>query len=125
MGKIFLLKTTSRGGEDAPSSEIRPAADPKGPSFVFSEYPILTDSITFLKVPSAPHHINFEGEHTPKKRNFLVKNFQKVSKNAFFWPVFSKFFLRRRKFGYNEVFIVIQQSSENQLVDLIKSRQNF
>ena len=40
-----------------------------------------------------------------KKRDFFIKIFQKVPKNAFCWPVFSKLCLRRRKFGENGIFL--------------------
>ena len=43
----------------------------------------LTDPKVFLKAPLAPKYINFEGERAPKKRNFLVKIFQKVPKKTF------------------------------------------
>ena len=50
----------------------------------------------------------------PKKRNFLVKFFEKkVPKNAFFGLFLSKW-LRRRKFIQNRVLILICESSENQ-----------
>ena len=38
-----------------------------------------------------PIYTNFEGERGPKKRNFLVKIFQKVPKNAFFGLFFQIF----------------------------------
>ena len=65
---------------------------------------LVTDPKTFLKAPSAPIYTNFEGGSRAKKRNFLVKIFQKSLKTPF-WPVFSKFWLRLRSFGQNGVFI--------------------
>ena len=38
------------------------------------------------------------GERAPKKLNFLVKNFQKVLKNAFFGPFFIKILPASQKF---------------------------
>ena len=76
------------GGADAPSSGIRPRADPKGPpfdTFTFSEIHFWpTDPKIFLKAPLAPIYTNFEGERAPKKRDFFVKIFQKLPKNGFF-----------------------------------------
>ena len=74
------------GVADAPSSGIRPPADPKGPPFdTFSEIHFWpTDPKIFLKAPLAPIYTNFEGERAPKKTRFFVKIFQKVPKNGFF-----------------------------------------
>ena len=44
----------------------------------------------FLKAPWAPKYTNFEGERAPKNRDFLVKIFQKVPKNAFLDYFFQK-----------------------------------
>ena len=52
--------------------------------------------------PLAPKYTNFEGERAPKKRNFLVKNFQKVPKNAFFACFFSKILPAGQKFWPNQ-----------------------
>ena len=41
-------------------------------------YPFLTNwPEIFLKEPLAPIYTNFEGEHAPKKREFLISTFQK------------------------------------------------
>ena len=66
-------------------------ADPKDPALVlFRGIDFwLTDPKIFLKVPLAPKYTNFEGgARAEKKRDFLVRNFQKVPQNAFFWRRF-------------------------------------
>ena len=82
-----------QGGLDAPPSGIRPPADPKGSPFdTFSEihfWPI--DPKIFLKAP-------LRGSARQKKTRFFCQNFQKVPKNSFFFTVFSKICVRRRKF---------------------------
>ena len=81
----------------------------ESPFCTILRYPFLvTDPKKFLK---APIFTNFE-ERAPKKRNSLVKNFQKGTKNAFL-ACFSKTCLRRKKFDQNGVFIVVWESSEN------------
>ena len=53
----------------------------------------------------------------PKKREFSLNIFQKAPKNAFFWPVISKFcrkILRLIKFDQSRVFLMLWESSENQ-----------
>ena len=93
------------------AQEFDPLPTPKGhPTFcTILKYPFLvTDPTVFLNLPSAPFILNLKGERTPKKRNFLVKTFQKLSENAFFAPFFSsKFCLGRRIFGKYGVLIVI------------------
>ena len=42
----------------------------------------------FSKNAFSANITNFEGGARAKKRNFLVKIFQKLPKNVFFWPVF-------------------------------------
>ena len=42
------------------------------------------DPKSFFKAPLVPMYTNFEGVARAEKRNFLVKNFQKLPKNAFF-----------------------------------------
>ena len=60
----------------------------------------LTDPKNFLNALLALIFTNFEGRARAKLRDFLVNLFQKVSQNAFFWPVFfSNFCLRRRTCG--------------------------
>ena len=51
----------------------------------------MPDPKIFLKAPAAPIYANFEGECAPKKRNFLVKLFQKLPINAFFGLFFQNF----------------------------------
>ena len=71
------------------------------------------------KNSSYENFINFSTPPPPpclrraEKTQFFGQNFQKVSK-IFFWPLFSKFRTRRRKFGEHRVFIVICESSEDQ-----------
>ena len=66
----------------------------------------MTDPKNFLKAPLAPIYSNLEGESAPKKkRDFLGKIFQKVSKNAFFTclfkvlPVAQKIWPKQRVFS--------------------------
>ena len=101
-------------GRPLPSG-IRPPADPKGPPFdTFSEIHFWpSDPKIFLKAPSAAIYSNFEGERSPKKRDFFVKIFQQVPKNGFL-TVFSKICLRRRKFSQNPGKTVLWESSKNQ-----------
>ena len=49
---------------------------------------MVSDLKIFLKAPLAPIYTNFEGGVRAKKRNFLVKIFHKVPKNAFFGSFF-------------------------------------
>ena len=89
----------------------------------------MKDPKVFLKVPSAAIYTSLKGgARAEKKRDFLVKFFQKVPKNAFL-DCFSKFCLRRRNVGQNRDFLVMLaawESSENQFGrHLKKGRQNF
>ena len=85
-----LLCTTGADkgrGEDAPSlSGIRPPCRPKGsPSCTFLRNRFfVTNAKLFLNSPLAPIYTKFDGGADTKKRNFLVRIFQKVRKNAFF-----------------------------------------
>ena len=104
-------------GADAFSpSGIRPPADPKGPPFgTFYEIHFLpTDPKIFLKAPLAPIYTNFEGERAPKKRDFLVKIFQKVPKNAFFGLFFQIFACGAKNFAKTGTKPCIRESSKNQ-----------
>ena len=103
------------GGRTPPPSGIRPPADPKGPPFdTFSEIHFWpTDPKIFLKAPLAPIYTNFEGERAPKKRDFFSKFFKNCPKTAFV-TVFSKIFLRRRKFCQSRGKTVLWESSKNQ-----------
>ena len=67
-------------------SGIRPHADPKGPSLYYFEITLfwLTHPKIFVMAPSASKYTNFEGRARRRKRNFLVKNFQKSFKTNFF-----------------------------------------
>ena len=88
------------GRPPPPPSGIRHPANPKGPPFgTFYEIHFWpTDPKIFLKAPSAP--IYLMGEREPKKRNFLVKIFQKVPKNAFLdCFFFQKFACNAESFG--------------------------
>ena len=70
-----------RGGRGTPPSQGFDPCRPKGsPLCTILKYPILvTDPKIFLREPSI---LILKGECAPKKRNFLVKFFQKVPKNA-------------------------------------------
>ena len=116
-------------GADAPSSGIRPPADPKGPPFdTFSDIHFWRiDPKIFLKAPLAPIYTNFEGERAPKKTQFFCQNFSKSAQKRLFLTVFSKICLRRRKFCQNRRKTVLWESSKNQFgrPKKKKSRQNF
>ena len=96
------------GGEaDAPSSGIRPPADPKGLPFdTFQEIHFWpTDPKIFLRAPSAP----------------ILTIFL-----AAFFNCFSKFCLRRRKFFLNRGKTMLWEISKNQFGrPKKKGRQNF
>ena len=49
------------------------------------------DPKNFLKAPVAPIYTSFEGGARVEKRDFLVKIFQKVPKNAFFGLFFQNY----------------------------------
>ena len=72
---------------DAPPPPLRDSTPcrPKGsPLCIIFQNPFLVvDSKNFLKAPMALIYTNFEGERAPKKRDVLVKIFEKVPKNAF------------------------------------------
>ena len=102
--------TGGGGGADAFFSGIRAPADPKGLLCTILRYPFwLTDLKNFPKAPLAPIYFR---ERAPKKRNFLVKIFQKVPRNAFLacflknLPAVQK---KWSKWGSN-----LRESSENQ-----------
>ena len=78
---------------------------------------LVTDPKMFLKALSPLMYTHFEGGARDKKRNFLVKFFQKVPKNFFFDLFFQKFCLWRRNFGQYRVFGRARKIS---LVDLKK-----
>ena len=90
---IHLPVADIGGRRRTPLSGFRPTADPKGPPLYHFEI------YFFGKVPFGANIHQFQREErAPKKRNFLVKIFRKLPKNAFFG-----------------VFIVIWEGSENQL----------
>ena len=62
--------------------------------------------------PLAPIYTYFKGERAPKKRNFLVKIFQKVPKNAFL-ACFFKILPAAQKFGPKHGLLSDWESSEN------------
>ena len=84
------------GGRTFPFLRDPTPCRPKGsPLCTFLGYLFwVTDHKFFLKAPLAPIYTNdlytfganitLRGERAPKKRNFLIKIFQKVPKNAFF-----------------------------------------
>ena len=71
--------------------EFDPLPTQSDPLCTILRYPYLVtaDPKSFLRAPLEPIYTNFEGggggggERAPKKRNFLVKVFRKVPKNAF------------------------------------------
>ena len=69
------------------------------------------DPKNFLKALLAPIYTSFEGGARAEKTQFFGLNFPK---SAFFWLVFLKFCLRRRKFGHNRNKTVPRESSKNQ-----------
>ena len=104
MLKWFRIRGGFRGGGGRTPfpSGIRHPADPKGPPLVLFKKSTFKKSTIFT---------TFEGG----KRNFLVKIFQKVPKNAFFDCFFSsKICLRRRKFCQSRGKTVFWESSKNQ-----------
>ena len=66
------------------------------------------------------------GERAPKKRNFLVKIFQKVPKNAFFLACFFKILPAAQKvFTKTRSFWCLGTAQKINLIDLTKCRQDF
>ena len=71
------------GGARFIFSEIRPPADP----LFFLRYPyLMTDPKKWRQ-----YILILSGERAPKKREFLLKIFQKVPRNAFFLAFFQNF----------------------------------
>ena len=103
-----------RGG-DALSFRDSTSCRPNGSILcTILRYPFLvTDPISFLRASSAPIFTNFEGGGVPKKRDFLVKIFQKGPKNAFFGLFFQNL-PAAQKFLGKKIFLVLWGSSENQ-----------
>ena len=83
------------------------------PLYYFEIYIFGDDPKIFLKAPLAPIYTNFEWGSCAKKRDFMVKNFQKVL-TSLFWPVFLTFASGAENFT-KTVFLVIWESSENQV----------
>ena len=78
----------------------------------------LIDCKNFLKMPLALLYSIFGGRARAKKRNFLVRLFQKVTRTPFS-ACFSKVRWRWRKFGQSWAYIGIWLSSDNQFaIDL-------
>ena len=97
-----------------------PARRPKcSPLCTILRYPDLApDPKKILKVHSAPLYSNFEWGELDKKRNFLVKIFQKMPKNTSF-GLFLIFCLRHTKICQNSVFLVLWESSAiSEILDL-------
>ena len=69
-----------------PPSGIQSPCRHKGSPFynVLRYQFVVTDPKIFLKAPLAPIYTNVDGGERPKKRDFLVKIFQKVPENVFF-----------------------------------------
>ena len=79
------------GGGDVPSllRDSTPSPTKVSPLVLFYDIHIRTSNTkNFLKAPWAPKYTNFEEDCASKKRNFLVKIFQKAPKNGFLLPVF-------------------------------------
>ena len=69
---------------------------------------------------------NFEGGARVEKTHFLVKIFQKVSRNAFFGLFLKKFDCGAESFLQNRVLLLIYESSENQMSrPKKKGQENF
>ena len=106
---IFITRGGFRGrarnGRPSPSG-MRPPADPMGPPFelIRDIHFWLTDPKIFLKAPLAPIYTNSKGDRAPKKRNFLVKIFQKKHKNAFLACFFFKILPAASKLLPKQVF---------------------
>ena len=84
--------------------EFDPLPTQRVPLCTILRYPFLvTDPKIFLKEPIYTY---FKGERAPKKRVFLSKFYRSCLRTPF-WPVFSKFCLRCRKYCQNGVFIMI------------------
>ena len=74
----------------------------------------------------APIYTSFEGGRAPKKRNFLVKIFQKLPKNAYFGLFFPNFACRAENLAQIGIKQCFGKSSENQFGrPKKKGRQNF
>ena len=78
------LRREGEGGL-TPSQGFEPLPTQRVSLCTIFQYPFL------VMDPLAPIYTNFEGERAPKQRAFLVKVFQKVSKNAFFGLFFQYF----------------------------------
>ena len=86
------------------STPCRPKGSPLGTFSEIHFWP--TDPKNFLQAPLAPIYTNFEGERAQKNAVFLSA-FSKSAQERFFLPVFSKNFLRCRKFDQNSVFLAL------------------
>ena len=87
---MVAIRGGFRGAGDGgcPPRDSTPSRPKGSPLCYFLRNPFLsTDPKFFLKAPLAPMYTNFEGEHAPKKRNFLSNFFKKCLKTAF-WPFF-------------------------------------
>ena len=80
-----------------PTQKFDPLPTQRVPHCTILRHPFLvTDPRIFLKAHLAPVYENFEGGSAHRKiRNFLVKIFQKLPKNAFF----GLFFFENLAFG--------------------------
>ena len=90
-----------------PPSGNRPPVDPKGPPLVLFKKSIFGRPTLkfFLRRLWRQYILILRGDRTPKKRNFSVKIFQKVPKNAFFGLFFQNFACGARSF---EIFLKIR-----------------
>ena len=89
---------------------IRPPTDPKG--YLCSNLRYLF-WLTNPNAPLAPIYTNLEGGARAGKTWFCGHNFPKNDLKRLFWPVFSKFCLRRKKFDKNRVYVMLWESSED------------
>ena len=77
------------GGVPSLLRDSTPSPTKVSPLVLFYDIHIRTSNTkNFLKAPWAPKYTNFEEDCASKKRNFLVKIFQKAPKNGFLLPVF-------------------------------------
>ena len=111
-----------KGGENRDTYSDENAS--QVPDFMMNrcELFILLSNLTFLQ-----YILIFEGEHAPKKNAIFWSEFsKKCLKTPFSDCFFSKFCLRRRKFGQNRDSTVLRESSKNQFGrPKKKGRQNF
>ena len=122
---LSFIKPRSRGGfrrglgmQTSPSPQgFDPLPTQRVPPLcTILRYPNwVTDPKNVLKEPLAPIYTNFKGGARAKKTQFFWTKFSKKWLKTPFLACFSEFWLRRRKFDQNEVFLVLWESSENKI----------